>query len=495
VGALKAGVVINSDLTLVRHLGAGGMATVWLAEHRRLGCEVVVKFLSESLVTDVDAQIRFTREVTATVQVRSPHVVQILDHGISPMGLPFIVMELLEGCDLSKTMKEGPLSPDEILHVMEGVAAALGKAHERGIVHRDIKPANVFMCNGGPRPFVKLVDFGIAKRLEDVTMTATNAFLGTPAYMSPEQLRGARHVDHRSDLWALGVLAFHMFTGRPPFHGPNIANVIHTILSEDFPRLTQLRPDLPPALDAFMRRALAKDPDERFQSAAVLIAAFAEAVPTSARRRALEPISVLSSVEVSVPMPTPGTRRMDAPRVADHTLPLAQAVPVPPAPMPRVPVTPMAAGTSPVLAPRGSRPSHPHAHVPSPAATTFDGINSTVRPAVLSRPPAGGRKAMLALVTVSLGMALVAVALRVGYALRERPASMFPPAAAAEPPPAPEPAAPPAPATGTVIGFSSPMPVVPVATAPPQPSTTTPPRQKRPSRPKSAGRNDDDVGF
>src|SRR5690606_32206826 len=113
----------------------------------------------------------------------------------------------------------------------------------------DIKPANVFLCNGHPRPFVKLVDFGIAKRLTDDSMTATNALLGTPAYMSPEQMNGTGAIDHRTDLWALGVLAFHMLTGKPPFRGAHIANIAHAILTEDTPRITALRPDLPPAVD------------------------------------------------------------------------------------------------------------------------------------------------------------------------------------------------------------------------------------------------------
>ena len=221
------------------------MGTVWVAHHAKLQCDVVVKFLSESLTSDAEACARFSREVIATVQVRSPHVVQTLDHGVTEGGVPYIVMELLEGQDLAKVLRARQyLRPDEVQHIIEGVAAALSKAHERGIVHRDIKPANVFMCNGNPRPFIKLVDFGIAKRLEDETMTATNALLGTPAYMSPEQLGGVHEIDHRTDLWALAVLAFHCLTGAPPFRGGHVANIAHSILNEPTPRATARRPAL-----------------------------------------------------------------------------------------------------------------------------------------------------------------------------------------------------------------------------------------------------------
>ncbi|MBX3231946.1 MAG: protein kinase [Labilithrix sp.] len=292
MGALRPGYEVTRELTLVRRLGAGGMGTVWLASHNKLKTDVVVKFLSEALASDAEACARFEREVHATLQVRSPHVVQTLDHGITESGIPYLVLEWLEGHDLAKEMRaRGPLRPDEIMHVVEGLASALTKAHERGIVHRDIKPANVFLVNGSPRPFVKLVDFGIAKRLEDETMTATNALLGTPAYMSPEQMDGTSPVDHRTDLWALGVLTFHMMTGRAPFKGSHIAHIAHAIMHGERPRVSTERPDLPPALDAWMECALARDPAQRFASARelcdTLANAFGEVAFTTNRRQAL----------------------------------------------------------------------------------------------------------------------------------------------------------------------------------------------------------------
>lgn len=199
-------------------------------------------------------------------------------------------MELLEGRDLAQAIREnGPLPPGEVLHVVQGVAAALTEAHEKGIVHRDIKPANVFLCSGAPRPFVKLVDFGIAKRLEDLTLTSTNAFVGTPSYMSPEQIHGAR-VDHRTDLWSLGVLTYVALTGERPFRGDNLGSMVHAISTAPPPKATSVRPDLPPAIDAWFERALDRDTAGRFDSATEMADALARAlspgaVPDAVRAR------------------------------------------------------------------------------------------------------------------------------------------------------------------------------------------------------------------
>src|SRR5690606_38641527 len=136
----------------------------------------------------------------------------------------------LEGEDLASVMRRrGPLPAHEVLHIVEGIAGALVSVHARGVVHRDIKPANVFLCASAARPFVKLVDFGIAKRLGDESLTSSDAFVGTPSYMSPEQIERPREVDCRTDIWAVGVLAFHAFTGKAPFRGENLANTIHAI--------------------------------------------------------------------------------------------------------------------------------------------------------------------------------------------------------------------------------------------------------------------------
>ena len=359
-------------------------------------------------------------------------------------------------------------------HVVEGIAAALTKAHERGIVHRDIKPANVFMCNGHPRPFVKLVDFGIAKRLEDETMTATNALLGTPAYMSPEQLSGAGEIDHRSDLWALGVLAFHMFAGKPPFRGAHIANIAHMILNEETPRLTAARPDLPPALDAWMARALARDPAARFASAREMAETLAEALGELA----------YSST----------SRKSGAPVV-----PVAPGVPIATGSGPAVVVMPTGSGAVLVQPP----PSHPHLSQP---ISLFEGEPTTFGPSAITRSPHGGsaRLRWWVMATTALGVVLVGAAFRVGAGLRkEEPQMLSTAAAAATAPPPPRTTAPVL--TGTVIG-ASPEPTtttMPTTTAPPPPApraaSTTSGARKAPA-PRSTttrrGRtSEDDVGF
>lgn len=460
MGALKPGYEVTSEITLVRRLGAGGMGTVWVARHAKLQSEVVVKFLSESLTSDAEACERFSREVIATVQVRSPHVVQTLDHGVTESGVPYIVMELLEGQDLAKVLRARKLlRPDEVQHIVEGVAAALSKAHERGIVHRDIKPANVFMCNGSPRPFVKLVDFGIAKRLEDETMTATNALLGTPAYMSPEQMGGVREIDHRSDLWALAVLAFHCLTGAPPFRGAHVANIAHSIFNEPTPRATASRPELPPAIDAWMERALAREPEDRFSSAREMADTLA---------LALGDLAYLT------------TNRL----LELNGNPFAKP-PRPPQPTP----------SGGLLMP----PSSP---------TAFDGVGATLGPSAITQASymSSPRLKWWVMGTAALAVVLIGGAFRVGYGLRREEPPAFPPAPAIQVPPAAE-----AP-VATVVPTMQPAPIViapppavsvdlelPPTVAPEAASATT---ARRPSRPppvpgkKKTGRLDeDDVGF
>lgn len=378
MGALRAGYEVASGLTLVRRLGAGGMGTVWLAQSDKLKTEVVVKFLSESLTTDPDACARFSREVVATARVRSPHVVQLLDHGITESGVPFIVMELLEGQDLAKTLRQRKrLGPDEVYHIIEGVSAALTRAHALGIVHRDIKPANIFLCAAPRRPFVKLVDFGIARRLEDETITATDALIGTPTYMSPEQLSSSA-VDHRTDLWALGVLTYHTLTGAPPFAGGHIAAIAHAIISEPRPKIRRLRPDLPLELDEWLERALANNADDRFQSASELADALARA---------------LGDFAVST------TKKMDA-------RPRRSSAPPPSARSPAVVIQPT--------------PSGPMLH-PAESSPRFDTEGATLDPSSLTRPPhrsssSRAKWTLVAVVVSALG--LIGGAFRIGYGLR-----------------------------------------------------------------------------
>jgi serine/threonine-protein kinase len=261
------GTPVTASIRLTRRLGAGGMGSVWIARHAALGADVVVKFLADRLAEDPTSRARFSNEASAAARVRSPHVVQMLDHGVTEEGHPFIVMELLDGHDLGRVLKRvGRMAPLEVAHVVEHVALALKKAHSQGIVHRDIKPSNVFLCDvGGAQPFVKLVDFGIAAG-DWGQLTTTGHAIGTPSYMSPEQL-GGESVDFRADLWSLGVVAFRALTGSVPFERPSITELMGAILHAPMPKLTALVPELPPALDSWFLRACARDPKSRFLSA------------------------------------------------------------------------------------------------------------------------------------------------------------------------------------------------------------------------------------
>ncbi len=263
---LAEGLEVTPTIKLVRPLGAGGMGSVWLAHHARLNAEVVVKFLAMRLVADEVSRARFSREAAAAAQVRSPHVVQILDHGVTDAGMPFIVMERLEGRDLAQLLRERTLEPTELAHVVEHISLALERAHSKGIVHRDIKPANIFLCEmGGHDPFVKLLDFGIAKGTGE-DLTTTGQLLGTPAFMAPELLH-REDADARSDIWSLGVVAFRALTGKTLFTGESVGQLMAAILNAPITMPSALRPELPVELDVWFARACQRDPQQRFQSA------------------------------------------------------------------------------------------------------------------------------------------------------------------------------------------------------------------------------------
>ena len=282
--SLSAGAIVGTNVRLLRPLKRGGMGSVWLAEHLTLRTQVAVKFMSERLAQDQEYVARFTREAMSSAQIKSPNVVQVFDHGITPDQTPYIVMELLEGEDLRMRLsKVGTISLDEAATIIVHVARALSKAHALGIVHRDMKPDNVFLCDQDGELFVKILDFGIAKHAmaegEGLDgMTGTGAMVGTPHYMSPEQILSARRVDHRADLWSVGVVLYRALTGHVPFQGETLGAVCIAIERGTFVPPSQRRPGLMPTLDAWFLRALARDPAQRFQSAKELADAFLTAL-------------------------------------------------------------------------------------------------------------------------------------------------------------------------------------------------------------------------
>jgi serine/threonine-protein kinase len=252
------------------------MGAVWLADHLALETEVVVKFMHEALGEDASSRERFSREAVAASQVKSPHVVQTFDHGVTPEGVAFIVMEKLDGQDLAHRVEQGVLSPKDTALIMTQTCRALGRAHQVGIVHRDIKPDNIFLCDvGSDEPFVKLLDFGIARSMNPKldNKTRTGAMMGTPYYMSPEQFAGTKDIDHRTDLWSLGIVAYECLTGKRPFDADTIGGLAIAVHSGNFPVPSLIRPDLA-AFDPWFQKACARNMGDRFQSAKEFADAF-----------------------------------------------------------------------------------------------------------------------------------------------------------------------------------------------------------------------------
>ncbi|MBW2529299.1 MAG: serine/threonine protein kinase, partial [Deltaproteobacteria bacterium] len=278
---IAPGLMVTPNVRLVELLGSGGMGSVWVADHLSLDTKVAVKFVAKEVLEEDDLVLaRFTREAALAAQIKSPHVVQIFDHGLTPEGIPFMVMELLEGEDLGQRIeRDGPLGLQDMRVVLTQTAKALAKAHKLAIVHRDIKPENLFLVEPEFDLFVKVLDFGIAKQTRmpnEVSLTTTGDMVGTPQFMSPEQVLSSKAVDHRADLWALGVVTYFALTGQVPFNGETLGAVCVAIAAGKYAPVSTLRPDLPRALDGWFLRALADLPEERFQSARDMVLAFAE---------------------------------------------------------------------------------------------------------------------------------------------------------------------------------------------------------------------------
>jgi serine/threonine-protein kinase len=268
----KAGDVIAGKYRIEKIVGEGGMGVVFAAHHLMLDHRVAVKVLLVDAAHGEEVVERFVREAQAAARVKSDHVVRVMDAGSLDNGLPFLVMEYLEGCDLGELLSlEGPLAFTDVCDYALQVLAALGQAHAAGIVHRDLKPANIFLRarDEGPN-LVKILDFGISKqeseraRWKELT---GHACLGTPAYMSPEQLRSSKNVDPRADLWSLGVVMYELLTGKLPFDGESPGEIFAAILEKTPTPLGAHRSGVPDALSLVVTRALQRDRDARFADA------------------------------------------------------------------------------------------------------------------------------------------------------------------------------------------------------------------------------------
>jgi len=269
---------VGEHYRIERTLGAGGFAVVYLARDLNLKRKLAVKVLSPDLITSKTVLERFRREAETVAQLSHPHIVPL--HFIGQKDdLLYLAMECIDGGSLADWIdRDGKLKTEDAIRVISEVASALGYAHKRGVIHRDIKPHNVLIEAETGRTLV--TDFGIARTAEGSSLTASGMLVGTPAYLSPEQVTGAP-TDHRADIYALGVMAYEMLTGQPPFTGPTPTAVLMKRLSEAPTPIGRLRPDVPPVLRDVIEGMLAQNPDERFQSGAEIVRALGGATPVS----------------------------------------------------------------------------------------------------------------------------------------------------------------------------------------------------------------------
>ena len=258
------GRVLKNRYKLIDERGRGSMATVYIGRDLETNRIYAVKALSREAAADTELSERFKREFELLSRISGPHVVAPIDFG-DDKGVLFIVMDYVDGHTLKHAvLTGGPFKPRRAIDVIEQSAAGVATAASRGVTHRDIKPQNLLLTVDGT---VKLTDFGLARSHESKDITVTGFFVGTPFYVAPEQVENSRRVDTRADVYSLGCVFFELLTGRVPYDGEHAWDVVMKHLNSPIPSVTALRPDLTPAYDEFFQRALAKRPDQRFQSA------------------------------------------------------------------------------------------------------------------------------------------------------------------------------------------------------------------------------------
>jgi eukaryotic-like serine/threonine-protein kinase len=361
----RVGEVLASKYRLEELLGSGGMGHVYRAVNLDVGRTVAIKVLRAEHAQNALVVDRFLREARAANLVRHSNVVDVLDIGREANGTPFIVQELLEGEDLAHLVERrgGKLPVDEVVDLLGPVIDAVAEAHAHGVIHRDLKPENVFLAKGKRGPIPKLLDFGISKvRAPDLCATEVGVMMGTPAYMPPEQVQGARDADARSDVWALGVMLFELLSGRMPFDARDAPALFVAIATKDAPTLLDIRAEVPPEISRVVARCLRRRPDERYPSAAELA-------------RDLRHVIAGTELEAT-------GQRSIPPGVHGHIPELA----IPPAPLaPTIALAGALANEEPASAPQRAAPAAAAKPAPAPP----------ILPAAPSLPPPAARVAVV----------------------------------------------------------------------------------------------------
>ncbi|HZO14337.1 MAG TPA: protein kinase [Polyangiaceae bacterium] len=280
---LRPDALVGGKYRIEEKLGEGGMGAVYAARHQHLGSRIALKILLPAIAKDPQVVGRFLQEARAAARIEGDHVARVFDVGTHDDGRPFMVMELLAGEDLSAKMARGAIAPGVAVAYVVQALQGISEAHEIGVVHRDLKPENVFVTQRtGRQDTVKILDFGISKASfeQSANITRTGSTMGSPAYMSPEQVRSSKDVDRRADIWSTGVILYELLTGKLPFHAETVGGVFAAILETRPPPPA----GVPEGLSRAVMRCLERDPAKRFQSADELtraLAPYADAMPTT----------------------------------------------------------------------------------------------------------------------------------------------------------------------------------------------------------------------
>ena len=291
VNGVREGDLLAGKYRFEKILGAGGMGVVVAAHHIQLDEKVAIKFLLPEALSNEEAVTRFAREARAAVKIKSEHVARVIDVGTLDTGAPYMVMEYLDGGDLSNWLQQrGPLPIEQAAEFILQACEAIADSHGLGIVHRDLKPSNLFCIRRSDGLLsIKVLDFGISKVTTmgatgpEMSMTRTTVVMGSPFYMSPEQMQSSRNVDARTDIWAVGVILYELLTGKPPFEGDTLSEVCVKAAAQQPPPIRDRRPDVPLALEAVILKCLEKSRENRHHNVAELALALAPFAPKRSR--------------------------------------------------------------------------------------------------------------------------------------------------------------------------------------------------------------------